>query len=215
MYGTSVAKSIQAKFSACSNKDLNVEADRGILRRGLVQHYLSQFVAHPDPNIPTQFPLCRDTEKCFQNDDNYKCAYIWVLLPYVARYYEKEGVLDIPVFAQEQFRAIAEEYDSYKNALMDICIPGTKEDRIYKGDLLQEMQEKLGRKNLTFNQLLVELKRLGFTYERQQRVNSILDSSKSHKGAICGLKWNPDTILGKNLFICEEGDHSEWKSDHQ
>lgn len=209
MYGTSVAKSIQAKFSACSNKDLNVDADRGILRRGLVQQYTSQFVAHPDPNIPYQFALCRDTEKCFQTDDHYKCAYVWVLLPYIARYYEKGGVLDIPIFAQEQFRAIAEEYDSYKNALMEICIPGTKEDRIYKGDLLQEMQEKLGRRNLTFNQLLVELKRLGYTYERQQRVKSILNTSTSQKGAICGLKWNPDTILGKNLFHCEEKDDDD------
>jgi hypothetical protein len=207
MFGTSVAKGIQAKFSACSNKDMNVEADRGILRRGLVQHYTSQFVTHPDPMVPNQFTLFRDTEKNFQTDDDFKRAYLWVLLPYVIGYYGRCCALDIPSFATEQFRAIAEEYDSFKNALMEICIDGCADDRIYKDDLVQELQEKLKRKNLTFNQVLVELKRLGYKYECQKRVKSKYDHTNvSHKGAICGLKWNPESVQLNSIFFQEEND---------
>jgi hypothetical protein len=107
--------------------------------------------------------------KQFRTNDDFKRAYLWVLLPYIVGYYDRACALDIPSFATEQFRAIAEEYDSFKNALMDICIDGCADDRIYKDDLVQELQEKLKRKNLTFNQVLVELKRLVYKYDCQKR----------------------------------------------
>ena len=48
MYGTSESKNIQAKLTTCSNKDFNIDIDKGILRRGLVQYYESKFINKDD-----------------------------------------------------------------------------------------------------------------------------------------------------------------------
>lgn len=139
-----------------------------------------------------RFQLVKGLEKLFENDDDMKRAYLWLLLPYVADYY-RNGGLSIPKFAQEQFSKISDEYDSFKNALEEICDHGTTDDRIFKDDLVNEMKEKLGKRNIEFNYVLAEIKRLGYKYERQQRVNS-LHGQKSCKGAIIGLKWNANVV---------------------
>lgn len=44
LYGYTECKKIQAKLMTCSNKDLKIDSDEGVLRRGKVQFYNSQFL---------------------------------------------------------------------------------------------------------------------------------------------------------------------------
>ncbi len=189
MYETSETKAIQAKFIGNSNHDSNLKACKGILRRALLQYYLSQFKEDPDPTKPNQFKMVKGREALFQQDD-YKRAYVWVLLPYIAQYYSV-GVL-IPPSARSRFNDVAEEYDEFKNALLDVCDQGLETDRIFKDDLVRVIQEKLG-KHFTFNHILPELKRLGFRFDKGLRVQSI-SGSQSNRGAVLGLKWNTEFL---------------------
>ena len=82
--GTSVAN--QAKF--CGNSNQNVKACKGTCR-ALIQHYTSQFEETPDPLDSKQFQLVKCREALFEQNDDFKRAYLWVLLPYIVQYYER------------------------------------------------------------------------------------------------------------------------------
>lgn len=197
MFGTSITKSIQAKFTGNSNHDTNLKACQGILRRALLQNYLSQFKENPEK--PNEFKLVKGRENLFEEDDDYKIAYLWLLLPYVVQFYEK-GLI-VPDNAKTQFEDIAEEYDEFKNSLSYLCDDGLSTDKISKDDLVHCLQERLGR-TMTFNSILPELKRLGYIYERQIRMESVFGKKTTGRGAIFGLKWNPDVY--KKLLIVNE-----------
>jgi hypothetical protein len=206
MYGTTETKAIQMKLSICTNRDLNANVDKGFLRRGLLQYYESQFLSNPDPTVGNQFPIVKDVHNQFREDDDLKRAYLWVLLPYVVQFYAKG--LHIPCFAKTQFNSIAEEYDQIKTALFDVCEIGTKHDKIFKDDLVEKLSEKLN-KNMNWTQLLPEMKRMGYKYDRQARIASLCGKS-SCKGVIYGLKWNAD-ILDTYKFVSKVHNDDEIK----
>lgn len=106
LYGTEITCSIQAKINTCSNKDPNGEADKGYLRRGLLQFYRSRFVANPRPEVPNEFAKDKGLIERFEQADEWRRAYIWMLLPYVVDYYQNG--LYIPDWAEQQFEEIAD-----------------------------------------------------------------------------------------------------------
>ena len=186
MFGTSRSSSFQAKISTCSNKDFNIITDAGVSRRGRVQHYTSKFVEAPDIGKVNEFPLVKDCEKPFQENDAYKRAYLYLLLPYVESYYSNNGLM-VPKFAEEQFKGIADEYDTFKNAIDELWEQGTDNDRVHKDDFMQDIREHLKNAKITWNTALRELKRLGIQYDRAKATVSKVHG-KSSKGVITGLK---------------------------
>ena len=85
---------------------------------------------------------------------------------------------------------------------------GDIEDRVFKDDLLEQIQGRLTghRKQLSWKELLPEIKRLGYIYDRDGRATS-LNGKKSCKGVILGLKWTPDS-LRYTQFITNEMDET-------
>jgi hypothetical protein len=205
MYGTSEEKAIQAKISTFSNTDFRVAPDGGILRRGRLQYYPSEFIdinvleASGEKRKPNQFPLVRDLEKQFLKTE-MKLAYLWVLLPYVAKFYSN-GLI-VPEFAKQNFSSITVEYDDLNNALEEICKKGNEDDKIWKDDLVEQLGLRMN-KTLSWEHILPEMKRLGYKYERTLRTNSI-SGIPSCKGVIIGLKWNDTALRNFVSFLPED-----------
>tara|TARA_R110002073_G_scaffold28172_1_gene89742 strand:+ start:115 stop:2355 length:2241 start_codon:yes stop_codon:yes gene_type:complete len=165
LFGTTESNSIQAKLNTCSNKDFNIEKDAGILRRGLVQMYESQFLSNVEDNYETNKFKCVDNYIDIFNSPEYKNAYLHILLsnfslnPF------------IPKLNEQLFKDITDEYDTFKETF-DKCfeITENKEDIIYKEtieDNLRTYDNKLN--NRTIRQ---ELKKLGITYDRLKYKNN-------------------------------------------
>lgn len=74
--------------------------------------------------------------------------------------------------------------------MLDVCEEGTDEDRVWKDDLVEALRSSLGRQ-LPWTRVLSEIKRLGYTYERQWRVLA-RHNGQSEKGAIIGLRWKDE-----------------------
>jgi hypothetical protein len=190
MYGTSEQKPIQAKISTFSNTDFKIAPDGGILRRGRLQYYPSQFIDPESETFgerPNQYPLIKDLEKKFLKNE-MKLAYLWVLLPYVSKFFANGLV--VPEIAKTNFSSITVEYDDLSNALEEICIKGDDNDKIWKNDLVEQLGLQMN-KTLIWENILPEMKRLGYTYKKDTRTKS-LSGTLSCKGCIVGLKWNPE-----------------------
>lgn len=71
-----------------------------------------------------------------------------------------------------QFSSVSDEYDELKNAIFEVCDAGTKDDRIFKDDLLEKIQEKLC-KTITWTAMLRDIKRLGYVFDKQARTASL------------------------------------------
>lgn len=191
MYSTKTTGRIQAKLATNSNKDMNVDVDKGVLRRGLLQYYTSKFVDKPDASAsPPQFQKVKGLGTLFLQT-RYRRAYLELLLPHVVSYYSNG--LYVPRFASQQFESVAEEYDTFKSALLDVCDVGGANDRVWKDDLLEALRGKLGRQ-LTWVTVLQEIKRLGHTYSRQERP-APKAGGPSCQGVVIGIKWKP-TVAG-------------------
>jgi hypothetical protein len=82
LYGYTESKKIQAKLMTCSNKDLKVDSDKGVLRRGKVQFYNSQFLdILEDDFMNHKYKKVNNFEKIF-DEVEYKNAYFHLLLGY-------------------------------------------------------------------------------------------------------------------------------------
>jgi phage/plasmid-associated DNA primase len=178
MYGTSTTKTIQAKISTCSNKDFNLEGDQGVMRRGLVQNYTSQFKEeYKEDNFQThKYSKIKDYEKRF-SDDKYKNAYLQLLI----ENYDID--FNVPKSNEEQFKQILEEYDEVGSVLSGIFeLTGEDSDRISKNEMLALVNEKLSGKKLEWRELLSEMKKKGVQYSRQKR------SPDGEQGCFIGIK---------------------------
>ncbi len=186
MYGTSITRPTQAKLATNSNKDINVDMDEGVLRRGMMQTYDSKFVLTPLGNVnPPQFKKIEGLHKMF-HEEGYRRAYLHVLLPHVVSYY-RNGLFK-PASAVNDFATVVGEYDAFKNALMDVCEVGSESDRIWKEDLVEALRGSLSR-GLSWVKILPEIKRLGYVYRDQERARRRNGDGGTCKGAIVGLRW--------------------------
>lgn len=161
MYGTAKSNSIQSKLSSCSNKDFNLETDKGILRRGLLQYYESTFIYDVVDNYETKtFLRIDDYEKKFLNEE-YKNAYLKLLL----EYYEDD--FKAPKENEDAFKEIADEYDLYQQVI-DSNFKLDNNSMIHKDNMLLIFKEKLDNKNLSWRELLTNLKSKGITYKKDK-----------------------------------------------
>ncbi len=186
LYGTKLKRLSQAKVTTSSNKDPNANADKGLLRRGMVAHYTSKFVSdpgeHPAPNV---FKKTGEVDVLFLQED-FRRAYLWMLLPHVVRYYQ-EGLV-VPQFAVQQFKDVVDQYDAFQTALYEMCEEGTEEDRVCKDDLVEALKTKMGGATKWERHVLPELKRLGLKYERGLHAKERFGIG-TKRGVILGLKW--------------------------
>lgn len=184
MYGTSESKGIQAKLSTCSNKDFNIDIDKGILRRGMVQYYESEFVDKDgDKKIDKKKHIYAKelgVQNKFNNED-YKNAYFQLLINHYDDNFKP------PKENEKLFQEIAEEYDEIQQILSSnfrinesysSCI-------IHKDDMKTIFQDKLQKTNLSWRLLLTELKSKGLTYDKNYK-------TKGKRGYFRGIIYLED-----------------------
>jgi phage/plasmid-associated DNA primase len=189
MYSTSVSKSIQAKLNTCSNYDPNLKNDCGVARRALIQMYESRFVSDPDPTRTHEYPLDVALKTEVQQTP-FKLAYLYVLLPFVVRYFQHG--LYVPKSVTKHFSQIADEYDAVKSAIYEVCDrTDNAEDRVSKGELLKAVNGGLG-KTLSWTGFLPEIKRLRLEYDRGKRAGG-------QKRVVLGLKWSENCLSKQEL----------------
>lgn len=195
MYGTSILRKTQTKLKACSNHDINIKSDRGVLRRGLKVDFKSQFVKKEDVN-PSKHKYQIDenlTDKFKTNE--YKSGYICALIPYIKNYF-KHGLI-VPKKISNAFENMIDEYDDLK-IWLDKNIEDCDEElepkqRISKKELLDRL-EYAGLKN-GWRSILPKMKMMGYEYDRnlscgiERHFNGGTENIKRIRGGFTGCKW--------------------------
>jgi len=173
MYGTCESEKIQAKFMTCSNKDMSIDSDKGILRRGKIQFYKSQFLdgVNDDDWNENIFKKESNFESKF-DDDDFKNAYFHLLSDYVDK-------LKIPKEATEQFKEMAEEGDTLKTRFFD-CFEITKRetDKENKEFIMERMGKSYEKR---WGDILSMIKGLGLTYSKNNTKGGV-------RGVVFGIR---------------------------
>jgi hypothetical protein len=169
LFGTKIVKSIQAKLSTCGNKDFNLTSCKGIERRGLVQHYQSQFKKKDEEVNPAKnvFKRVDNFENRF-DDELYKNAYLHILLDH---YNHLE--FDIPDKFSNNFKNIIDDYNELETCIMyKYKVSEDPEDKLYKQDLVDYVNKTLynGKNVMTSHKLIKEIKKFGIGYESRKRI---------------------------------------------
>jgi len=186
LYGTKAVGNLQSKLITCSNKDPVTDADEGIMRRIMVQHYTSKFIAGvQDDDINHNYGLVTGFEHRF-NDPHYKNAYLHLLLEHL-HINERTCQFYIPEAARTGFKEIIEESDEFIRGLeMGFIITKCKDNVVSKAELEAHFRF-IG--NCTWTEILPDLKRLGLTYDRDRHAKY---NGKNTRGVVRGLKVRPE-----------------------
>ena len=171
LFGTKLKGTNESKFLTTSNKDFNtIDSDQGFARRGFVQYYKSRFTKECkiddiktnnykiDYNLNSKFD-------CYK----YKNAYFQLLLE---NYNE---ILEIPQIFKDNFTNINEQYDDFSSYLFE-KFEKNKDSFVTKSKLTYYFSDK----KIKWSRILTNLKKLGFTYDKDKMVNRT-------KGVIHGL----------------------------
>jgi len=193
LYGSCKIHPIQAKLKTSSNFDLDIQNDKGVIRRGLKLNYESKFVYDIDDVNEDKYIYLADEDliEKFEIDDDLKSAYIIMLLPYVNNYI-KNGLL-IPKKIKNAFKEMVEEYDDVgllinNSDTFDKVSPSEldSKDRLSKNELLNIFKNN-GIK-VTWKQLLGQMKGYGYIWNRKKR------NKDKGQGCFENLKYNGEII---------------------
>lgn len=193
LYGSCKIHPIQAKLKTSSNFDLDIQNDKGVIRRGLKLNYESRFVDDEDKVVEDKHIYLADEDliEKFEIDDDMKSAYIMMLLPYVSNYI-KNGLI-IPKKIKNAFKEMVEEYDDVgllinNSDTFEKVSPNEIEtkDRISKNEILNIFKNN-GIK-ISWKQLLGQMKGYGYIWNRQKR------NSQSTKGCFENLKYKGEIV---------------------
>ncbi len=191
LYGSCKIHPIQAKLKTSSNFDLDIQNDKGVIRRGLKLNYQSRFVddeelVNEDKHI---YLADEDLIDKFEIDDDLKSAYIIMLLPYVSNYI-KNGLV-IPKKIKNAFKEMVEEYDDVgllinNSDTFSKVSPNELEskDRISKNELLNIFKDN-GIK-ISWKKLLGQMKGYGYIWNRKKR------NKDKGQGCFENLKYNDE-----------------------
>lgn len=181
MFGTSIENQIQAKLLATSQYDPNFDNDTGILRRGKLQYYNSQFVKKELVNEENhKYERVDGFENLF-DDPQYKNAYFHLLLNYKN--------LVIPTENEENFVDAIDCDDEIQELFCEegyFEITGNADDRILKKDIKSFFGKEKSEK------IFERLEQKGCQYKKDFRV--IGSGEKSPKGVYVGIKLLKDLI---------------------
>ena len=183
MYGYSINRKIQSKISTCGNSDFNFEMiDKGLLRRGLIQHYNSKFLLGVEDNYKTNVYKRIDEYEQRFNKPEYKNAYLKLLL----NYYDKD--FKAPDANKKEFQSIADDYDEYQQILNTYFLLNLDETNyiIHKDEIHDLFKEKLNKPNLTWRELLKNLKSKGIKYNKDKMKDN-------KKGFFVGININEES----------------------
>lgn len=182
LYKSSENYMLHTKLTFTSNHDLNIEGDEGVMRRGMKQDYTSKFINPEDgEEDPERHIYHKDKSltNMFSECDDYKIAYIQMLMPYVKNYYEKGLV--VPKSCRDGFKDMVEEYDDFKSKLFNI-VEKCDGERIGKDTLMDAFKAKGFR--FSWRYVLGKMKTYGFSYDKRKGYK---DDGKNKQGCFMDL----------------------------
>lgn len=213
MYGTSEDIRIQAKLTMNTNNIPNFGYDKGIIRRGHVEYFESEFLPYDEYKLNKHRDnvhlLDNSLDEKFDKNDKYKLALLQMLLPY-AQEYLKNGKMTIDTEQKNKFKEMVEENDKIKNFVDKFFVKTNNEsNRVSKEDFLNLYQDYYKLRGINFNHIINDIKRLGITYNPKKRCKGI-------QGCLVGIQFK-EKADGKNSpldsFIDDEDDKDEDKGD--
>lgn len=160
MYGTSEEKPHGCKLTTASNHAFTLKTDKGILRRGVAQHFTSEF--KPDAKVDDFknhiYVLDRDYEKLYDQQE-YKNAYFHYLLNHYVVGFKT------PDKNKELFKITAEESDPILSIINDNFVY-CKYSMLHKDDV-----EPVFGKTFTQRQITKALKDFGIIYQKAHKID--------------------------------------------
>lgn len=200
LFGTTEDINITFTFCFASNNNPSFQNDNGIKRRGMIVNTNNKFI---DKNkYDKRKEENKDMTGYYVKDKNflvkmeneaYKLALFHIFYDY-ALDYVKNG--EIPeermVRAIKAWEDICKENDTMKSFIDQFFeITKNSEDVIHKDTFLQYYQTYTGLGNISFNNILNDIKRLKITYDRMKQCNKL-------RGCLVGIKRNTEDIPNKN-----------------
>lgn len=134
--------------------------------------------------------------------NDYKLAFFHILLPYTINYYEK-GLI-IPDILISSFKELNDDNDKMKSFINTFYVKTDNDsDRISKNDFLSNYESHYKLKNISWFNLLNDIKRLGLNYDRQKRVNGV-------QGCITKLKLDNISVVDniKDILEVDKVEHN-------
>lgn len=181
MYGTTEEIEIHSKINFITNKDPIFESDKGMYRRGLMVQMTNKFVTSEEmANKPGKGIYLRDNDllKHFETDDNYKMAFINILLPYANMYYKTGLKVDKKI--ENAFKELCDENDNMGKFLDEYYeITNEDKDRVHK-DVFLDHYNVVNNSRLSWGVLMGDVKKY-LTYDRYKKRGG-------KKGCIMGIK---------------------------
>ena len=174
LYANSISSNIQATLSTCANKDCNIEMDKGVSRRGIIQYYCSEFKDEytEDNYEKNTFKKVLGYKNQYKTNDKLKNAYFKLLLEHYDNF-------KIPKYNEDLFNDIAAEYDDFGEALNGgFEITKDDKDRISKAELVEAIHSSL---KISWRKILTEMKNRGITYDKNT-------TKKGVRGVFKGIK---------------------------
>jgi phage/plasmid-associated DNA primase len=183
LYKTTENIKLYCKIYCTSNKDPNFESDEGMKRRGLLVTLTNRFLdkREYDSLQDKTGVYLRDTklDSKFEYNDDYKMAFISILIPYAKKYYDTDE-LYTTVDVKEGFINLCNDNDMMKTFIEDyIIITNNQEDKMHR-DKFTEYYNAAYNTRYKWSSLMSDVKRY-LTYNRQIR-------SDNKQGSIIGIK---------------------------
>lgn len=159
-------------FIQKSNKHPQFDSDEGIKRRGLLEILTNRFLNEDDYNMLENkngfFKRDKDLNNKFIESDEYKMAFINLILPYAVSYYQHGLIINDDV--KKNFKNLCSENDMMSDFLSNNYITTyNDEDRVYKLDILAKYNSYYNTK-CKFTDIISDIKRL-LKYDRDKRID--------------------------------------------
>lgn len=197
MFGTTKDIPISFCFVFTSNNNPSFQNDAGIPRRGMIVETNSQFIPQEkyDKLIDKYnfHPMDKNLLKMIGADDECKLALFHIFYEYTKKYMSDNKLSHSrkPIL---RWKEICKQNDTMDSFIEQFYII-TKEasDVIHKDVFLNDYKKYTGLGNLSFNNVLNDIKRLQITYDRMKQVSKL-------RGCLVGIKRNDvDIPMRKNI----------------
>ena len=182
LYGNVITIDTQAKINTCSNNDPNGKADKGILRRGILQYYNSVFLDGVQDNYDTHVYRKQPGFDLMFDDDVMKLAFFQVLMSHYNEY------LPVPDSLRDNFKETMEDNDNFRSDF-EMLYEKNHAGQVGKAELISAFQTI--SKNYRWSSLLQQLKRIGVKYDKSKRVNGV-------RGAFVGIAKIQTCLVPEN-----------------
>lgn len=205
LFGTTMDIPITFTFVFTSNNNPKFQSDNGVKRRGMIIEMNNEFLdinkIEKRRNRGQSVDRCHVKDKEIldrMEDEEYKLALFHIFYEYAILYCLQKKILCCDE-AIKRWKGVCKDNDPVKAVIEQFfVITGNNDDRIHKDEFLNFYKSKSRLENITFNNVLNDLKRLKVVYDRTKRImveDPISKKKISMKGVLIGIREKTDAEL--------------------